>query len=335
MDVTFYSNNLFIYIPFCCASKCEETNFKKKIYETLALINQTKIGHDLLNNIAAGTHKVGITTHLLQNDCEQAKKTGDFFYTKACDKLSASDPSRGTASTIVIDPQFETHMPRICTKYHYRFCISQGLISNRCGEHGSKCNRVANFLDILFHELVHAEHNQKGINKRDYFINVPAIYINAEEFNAIELENAFMIQRKEVKKSTKTAIQLEEMKRYGFISPDHPDHQEIQREVSERMTSLHNRVSSVALTAIYHLRSIESLNEESLYVTEDLLIMNENKTPLLSIPIPYDFYSPPGYDPACPTVNLDQQRRLNRERSERMTSLNSRVSRAVLQLFIT
>ncbi len=220
MHIVSVNTNLTIYTPFCCSSNQED--FTNKILDAFNIIRTTQIGQNLLEKIARGIHRIEITTHPLTQSCE---KTEIAFRTKAANRRDSFDPSKGSPSTIYITPGVETQT--YFTQRHYRFCISRALVSTKCGESHSGCIGVASLARVLFHELIHAEHNQKGINQSNNK-SVPSIYKNAEEKETIELENEFAIEIEELVTKEKLKImEFDLIQRYGFYTPENP----LQREI--------------------------------------------------------------------------------------------------------
>lgn len=222
MKTYFFNPNLAIIVPLCCEMKHHEA-FRNKILSALEKINQTRIGHELLDKIAQGIHRIEISTHPLTDEC--VVRSQKLFFARVANKEAAADPKRGSGSFLFIDPDFKQPPPKYFTQHHYKFCVSKHLISKGCGKDTS-CSRSPNFIRILFHELAHAEHNQKGMNQR-HLTSVPQIYKNAEELQTIELENTFAVELEELEKGEPLPDKEKDLvKRFGFFSPDNPTQKE-------------------------------------------------------------------------------------------------------------
>ena len=74
MGASYISNNLTLFIPFCCSERDHAALFKDKILDSLKVIDQTNVGHVLLEKIRMGAQSINISTHSLDQDCDQDLK---------------------------------------------------------------------------------------------------------------------------------------------------------------------------------------------------------------------------------------------------------------------
>jgi len=188
-----FAPNVKLYIPCCCTTLCQERDFSDRLSKAFKTIQTTRIGRQILDDIAACDQgfTVYLMTHsLFEDHAEWIGRKKKKLSAKADDLQASCDLKKGSGSTIYFHPEIEDHLPRCYTQWHYNRCVKTLLVSESCGHHQSPCNQSSSFVEVLFHELVHARNNLYGENKRN-IKDVARIYRNREEYDTIKIENIF------------------------------------------------------------------------------------------------------------------------------------------------
>ncbi len=218
------ANNLSLNTPICCFSNDEQRGkeYNQLILDGLETIKKTETGRTLLEKIGKSVHQIVISTHPHTQDCQEGLKSGKMLYTKYVDESGATRPGKGSPSYIFIDPNYKTKMPVLFTEFHQKHCVQTRLCSAKCRQAEDTCVKTMSFARILFHELVHAQHNQEGINKYSG-TNVSDEYRSCVETNSIELENKFAIELAQLKLGRLLdEEELDKESRHGLLPPMYP-----------------------------------------------------------------------------------------------------------------